>query len=76
MLRDALSMILAGVAVGLPCVWAFGRIANSQLYQVKPWDPAVIAIAVLALCLAGFCAMLIPAHRASRINPTEALRVE
>jgi predicted permease len=76
MLRDALLMILAGVAAGLPFVWAFGRIVKSQLYQVNPWDPAVIAIAVLALCLAGFCATLFPAHRASRVNPTEALRVE
>ncbi|HXU47484.1 MAG TPA: ABC transporter permease [Candidatus Binatia bacterium] len=76
MLRDALAMILAGIAAGLPFVWAFGRIVKSQLYQVKPWDPAVIAIAVLTLCLAGFCATLFPARRASRVNPTEALRVE
>jgi ABC-type lipoprotein release transport system permease subunit len=43
---------------------------------VKPSDPAVIAIAILVLCSAGLGAALIPAHRASGVNPTDALRVE
>jgi len=75
-LRDALAMILSGIAIGLPFIWAFGRLVQSQLYQVKPWDPAVITVAVLALGLAGLCATLFPAYRASRVNPTEALRAE
>ncbi|MGH9573196.1 MAG: ADOP family duplicated permease [Candidatus Acidiferrales bacterium] len=76
MFRDALAMILAGVAAGAPFVWAFGQIVKSQLYEVKPWDPAVITIAVLALCLTGLCATLFPAYRASRIDPAETLRSE
>jgi ABC-type antimicrobial peptide transport system permease subunit len=76
MLRDAFVMIVSGIGIGLPFVWAFGRLVESQLYQVKPWDPAVIAIAILALCFAGLGATLFPAHRASSVNPTEALRVE
>jgi len=75
-LRDALSMILSGIAIGLPFVWALGRLVESQLYDVKPSDPAVIAITTLILCSAGLGAALIPAHRASSINPTDALRVE
>jgi len=75
-LRDALTMILSGIGIGLPFVWALGRLVESQLYDVKPADPAVIAITILLLCSAGLCAALIPAHRASCVNPTDALRVE
>jgi predicted permease len=76
MLRDALVMMLSGIAIGLPLVWVLGRLVESQLYQVKPLDPAIIAIAVLALCLAGLGATLLPARRASRVNASEALRAE
>jgi ABC-type antimicrobial peptide transport system permease subunit len=75
-LRDALAMILSGIAIGLPFVWALGRLVESQLYDIKPFDPAVIAVTILLLCSAGLGAALIPAHRASGVNPTDALRVE
>jgi predicted permease len=75
-LRDALLMIAAGIAIALPCVWALGRLVESQLYDVKPTDPAVIATATLILCSAALGAALIPARRASVVNPTEALRFE
>jgi ABC-type antimicrobial peptide transport system permease subunit len=75
-LRDALAMLLWGIGIGLPVVWALGRLVESQLYDVKPFDPTVIAIAMLAICLAGLGAAFIPARRASGVNPTDALRVE
>jgi predicted permease len=75
-LRDALVMIAAGIAIALPCVWALGRLVESQLYDVKPTDPAVIATATLILGSAALGAALIPARRASAVNPTEALRFE
>jgi ABC-type antimicrobial peptide transport system permease subunit len=75
-LRDALTMITAGIAIALPCIWALGRLIESQLYDVKPTDPATIAMATLILCSATFGAALIPARRASAVNPTEALRFE
>jgi len=75
-LRDALAMILSGIGIGLPFGWALGRLVESQLYDVKPSDPAVITIAILVLCSAGLGAALLPAHRASSVNPTDALRVE
>ena len=75
-LRDALVMIAAGIAIALPCVWALGRLVESQLYGVKPTDPATIAMATLILCSATLGAALIPARRASAVNPTEALRFE
>jgi predicted lysophospholipase L1 biosynthesis ABC-type transport system permease subunit len=76
MLRDALVMIAAGTAIALPCVWALGRLIESQLYDVKPTDPAVIATATLILGSAALGAALIPARRASVVSPTEALRFE
>ena len=75
-LRDALLMILAGIAIGLPVVWFLGKLIVSQLYDVKPFDPTVITLAALVLGTAGLSAALIPAHRASGVNPTESLRVE
>jgi ABC-type antimicrobial peptide transport system permease subunit len=75
-LRDALVMIAAGIAIALPCVWVLGRLIESQLYGVKPTNPATIALATLILCSATMGAALIPARRASTVNPTEALRFE
>ena len=75
-LRDALLMVLSGIAAGLLMVWALGRLVTSQLYYVKPSDPLVIATAILILASAGIGSAVIPARRASGVNPTEALRVD
>jgi ABC-type antimicrobial peptide transport system permease subunit len=75
-LRDALTMIVWGIAIALPLVWALGRLVESQLYDVKPSDPVVIAFAILILGSAAIAAALIPARRASGVDPTDALRVE
>jgi predicted permease len=75
-LRDAFVMIAGGTAIALPCVWALGRLVESQLYGVKPTDPVTILAATLVLCSTALGAALIPARRASAVNPTEALRFE
>ena len=75
-LRDAIAMILLGIGIGLPVVWALGRLVESQLYDVKPTDPAAIAIAILVLFSAGLVAALIPATRASGVNPADTLRLD
>jgi ABC-type antimicrobial peptide transport system permease subunit len=76
MLSDALVMIAAGTAIALPCVWALGRLVESQLFGVKPTDPSAIAAATLLLTSAALGAALIPAYRASTVNPIDALRFE
>jgi hypothetical protein len=63
-----------GTAIALPCVWALGRLVESQLYDVKPTHPVTILAATLILCSTALGAALIPARRASAVNPTEALR--
>jgi predicted permease len=75
-LRDALVMIAGGTAIALPCVWALGRLVESQLYGVKPTDPVTMLAASLVLGSTALGAALIPARRASAVNPTEALRFE
>jgi ABC-type antimicrobial peptide transport system permease subunit len=76
LLRDAIAMIAAGTAIALPCVAALGRLVESQLFGVKPTDPLAIAAATLLLTSATLGAALIPAYRASTVNPTDALRFD
>ncbi len=75
-LRDAIVMIAAGTAVALPCVGLLGRLVQSQLFGVTATDPVTITVTTLLLAAAALGAALIPAYRASAVNPTDALRAE
>jgi len=75
-LRQVAMMTLVGGAVGLAAAIAVGRLAESMLYQLKGWDPTVLVGAAVALGLVAIGAGLIPASRASRIDPMRALRYE
>ncbi len=75
-LRGAFGLILFGLIIGLPLTFAAGRFLGSQLYGMSPYDPVVTLAAIGALGLCAFIASLIPAFRASRISPLEALRAE
>jgi predicted permease len=75
-LRGAFRQVMIGLAIGIPISIACGHLIAAQLYQVKSWDPMVLAGSIAAL---GFCALIasvIPAQRAASINPVEALRTE
>jgi predicted permease len=75
-LRGAFRQVLIGLVIGIPISIACGHLIAAQLYQVKSWDPLVLAGSIAAL---GFCALvasIIPAQRAASINPVEALRTE
>lgn len=48
----------------------------SQLFEVRPWDPVSMAIAIAVLSAAAALAGFIPARRAASIEPMEALRIE
>jgi len=75
-LRDAVAMIAAGMAIALPCVAALGRLVQSQLFGVTATDPATVAAAALVLAAGALAAAFIPAWRASNVSPTDALRLE
>jgi predicted permease len=74
--RGALALVAAGLALGFPLALAAGRFLGSQLYGLSPYNPAVMIAAVLALAVSALVASLIPAFRASSISPSEALRTE
>jgi predicted permease len=67
---------LAGIAIGLPATWALSRLIESQLFGVKPHDPAALAIAAVAIVAAAAAAAIRPALRAIQIDPVRALRYE
>jgi predicted permease len=75
-LRGTLAQLLLGLAIGIPILLAGGRLAASQLYQVRFYDPISIVLAVLVLSAAAALAGFIPARRASSIDPMQALRIE
>jgi predicted permease len=67
-------MTLAGASVGVVAAIAIGNAAGSQLYELKGYDPTVLVSATGLLVLVALAAGLIPALRASRVNPLTALR--
>jgi len=75
-LREALLLVLAGVAVGIPAALAASRLIASMLFGLTPWDPLTISIATLALVAVAVLAGYLPARRASRVSPIVALRYE
>ena len=75
-LRQVALMTLVGGAIGLVgAVW-LGKAAASLLFELKGYDPVVLVGAAVALAVVALGAGFIPAHRASRVDPMQALRYE
>jgi predicted permease len=75
-LRQVGSMTAVGAVTGVAIAAGLGRAAESLLFQMSARDPMVIGIATIVLVAVALCAGLIPAHRASRVDPMTALRYE
>jgi putative ABC transport system permease protein len=75
-LRQGLAMTLTGLGLGLVGTLGLTRLLTSLLYGVSPSDPRVLGGAVLVLAVVSTIACLVPAIRATRVNPIEALRSE
>jgi len=75
-LRGAFTQVVVGLVIGIPAAIGAGSAIASQLYSVKPYDPALLAFATSVLGLAALIAAVIPARRAADVNPTLALRSE
>jgi ABC-type antimicrobial peptide transport system permease subunit len=69
-------MTVIGGAVGLGAAVYVGKLAESLLYELKGYDAPVLVSAAAALTLVALAAGLIPALRASRVDPMLALRYE
>jgi len=75
-MREVGLLALLGVAIALPTAFALNRLIQAQLYNVKGNDPAIFAIASALIVAVAAAAGLIPAIRATRIDPMTALRNE
>jgi predicted permease len=78
--RQALTIVLAGLAIGVPAAWIAGRLTSralsSLLFEVASTDPMTIVTAIGVLVLVTMAAGVLPARRAVRIDPMIALRAE
>ena len=75
-MKEVLLLFGIGLAVGIPAAMGLGRFVASQLHGIQPGDPRIAGVTMLLLAIVSTAAGLIPAHRASRIDPIQALRTE
>lgn len=75
-LRETLALVVAGVVAGVLLILPLGRVVSSLLYGLTAHDPLTLAVASIVVMLVGALAGVVPAWRASRVNPTAALRAE
>jgi ABC-type antimicrobial peptide transport system permease subunit len=75
-MRQAASMVVTGVVLGLVMAFVAGRLVRSYLYGVSAHDGWTLAAVAIVLMLSGALAAYLPAQRAAGVNPVEALRAE
>ncbi len=73
-LRRGLRLVIIGIAVGLASAMALGRLMVGFLYGVQPFDPVTLGGVAALLAAIGVVAIYLPARRASKVDPMEALR--
>ncbi len=75
-LRQAMTPVVIGLGIGVVAAMWIARLVASLLFGISPHDPAAFAAASIALAGAALAACMVPARRATRINPIDALRNE
>jgi ABC-type antimicrobial peptide transport system permease subunit len=75
-LREGAALAAIGIALGLPLALLAARYASALLFGLAPWDIPSFCAALTLLTLVIFAAAVIPAHRASCVDPVVALRYE
>ena len=75
-LREAFLLVIAGVAVGLPIIFAVTRLASTLLFGLTPTDPISLLFAALLMLAVAMVAGYLPSRRATRVDPLVALRYE
>jgi ABC-type antimicrobial peptide transport system permease subunit len=75
-LREAILLTGFGMALGLPVALAATRLVRGQLFGISFFDPPSIGLATLVLGVSAALAAFVPAMRASRVAPLEAIRAD
>ena len=75
-LRECILLLVCGLAIGIPVTLSSTRILTSLLYELSPLDPLAISMAIVVVAVMTLAAAWLPARRATRINPIQALRAE
>ncbi len=73
---QGMRIALAGVGIGIAASFGLSRLLATFLFGVKPWDPVVLVSAPLILTAIALLAVWLPATRASKVDPMQALRAE
>lgn len=73
-IRETMTLVAAGVVVGLAAAWGATRLVASALFGVTAMDPATLALVIAAMLTVALVAGYIPARRAAAVNPLVALR--
>jgi ABC-type antimicrobial peptide transport system permease subunit len=74
--NQGMKPVVIGLAVGLTAAFALGRLITAQLYQVSAYNPALLVGATIFLATTALVACLLPARRATLVDPAQALRTE
>ncbi len=75
-LAQGMKPVISGLAVGLAAALAFGGLLTAQLYEISAYNPVLLSASLAILGTAALLACLIPARRATRVNPIEALHAD
>ena len=74
--NQGMKPVLIGLGIGIGLAFAIGRLIASQLYQVSACDPVLLGGATVLLAATAVIACLLPARRATLVDPIQALRSE
>jgi ABC-type antimicrobial peptide transport system permease subunit len=74
--RQAMAPVMSGLGIGIVATFGLGRLVAAQLYQVSAHNPLLLMAAATLLTITALLGCLLPARRATHVNPVQALRAE